>query len=264
MKLSASNIAWTSEYDHHVYKKLAETGCTSIEIAPTRLVGSEPYTEINIKKSSRISKLILKNYGLRICSVQSLWFGVKQRIFSCQNDRNFLIDYTERALNYAAEIGASNVVFGCPSNRQIIGNEEPTIAIDFFSRCAELASQHDITFAMEANPKTYGTNFLNKNVQVYEFINKVNHQNLTMNYDIGSVIENKEKPILLERILPKVSHVHFSGPHLRPVINCHIYSEIASILRNAGYKNYVSLEMREAGISNFFSSIQLMQDIFRG
>ena len=73
MKLSVSNIAWSSENDASMYNALKDIGFNGLEIAPTRIFVDAPYD--NITAAAEWSRNIYKNYGLSISSMQSIWYG---------------------------------------------------------------------------------------------------------------------------------------------------------------------------------------------
>ena len=79
MKLSISNIAWSSENDIEMYRFLQEMGFQGIEIAPTRVFPFSPYD--NISDAKVWAETLQKKYSLLIPSMQSIWFGHSEKIF---------------------------------------------------------------------------------------------------------------------------------------------------------------------------------------
>ena len=73
IKYSISNIAWDEKYDTEMYNFLSNNNLNGIEIAPTRLVGENPYEKL--KEANEIKKTLNEKYGLRISSMQSIWYG---------------------------------------------------------------------------------------------------------------------------------------------------------------------------------------------
>ena len=137
MKLAISNIAWKAEQDKEMYVFLQEQGIEGLEIAPTRIFADNPYERI---EEARIWANNLKEtYGLVIPSMQSIWFGRNERIFAEQNERDILIQYTKKAIDFAEAVGCRNLVFGCPRNRSFDGKCQEQIAIEFFKELGEYA-----------------------------------------------------------------------------------------------------------------------------
>ena len=160
MKLSISNIAWDSAIDEDMYQYLFEHGIEWIEIAPTRIVSDKPYE--NVERSLKIINSIHKTYKLRIASMQSIWFGRTENLFGTEAERDSLIRYTKKAINYAKAIGCKNLVFGCPRNRIMEDKSRYHIAVEFFLRLGEYAKDSGIVIALEPNPVIYNTNFINE------------------------------------------------------------------------------------------------------
>ena len=95
MRFAISNIAWKKEHDGEMYSFLQEQGIEGLEIAPTRIFPEEPYDKI--LEAGEWAKMLKEDYGLSIPSMQSIWFGRKEKIFSSQDEREILIQYTKKA-----------------------------------------------------------------------------------------------------------------------------------------------------------------------
>ena len=130
MKLAISNIAWSEKDDDKVYKLLKQLNIKHLEIAPTRLIKKDPYS--HSEEASEIVNKLKDSYNLEICSMQSIWFGKKENIF--ENKENFvtLVDYTKKAIDFAASIKCSNLVFGCPKNRNMIDKNRYFLNLNTF------------------------------------------------------------------------------------------------------------------------------------
>ena len=130
MKLAVSNIAWAAEEDDLVYELMKKYGFLGLEIAPTRIFSENPYDRNAAAKRWSIE---LRNaYGFTIPSIQSIWYGRQEKIFGSVEERQSLIDYTKRAIDFAVAIDCRNLVFGCPRNRNIPQGAEPDIGVKFF------------------------------------------------------------------------------------------------------------------------------------
>ena len=73
MKLSISNIAWSSEYDLEMYDFLKEHAYLGLEIAPTRILPDSPYQRLS--EAKQFKSFLETNYNLKISSIQSICFG---------------------------------------------------------------------------------------------------------------------------------------------------------------------------------------------
>lgn len=238
MKLSISNIAWTAEHDAQMYSFLMEQGFTGLEIAPTRLFPKNPYDYFDDAKEFAV--LLKSKYGLSISSMQSIWYGVSQSIFAADEDRNILIAYTKKAIDFAEAIDCKNLVFGCPKNRVIPSDEYLPFAYDFFRTIGEYASRHNTTIAIEPNPPYYNTNFINTTSEAFEFCKKIDCDGLRVNVDLGTCMNYNESVDFLNENIQLVNHIHISEPMLVPIERRPLHNQ----LKTLNYDKYFSIEMK--------------------
>lgn len=261
MKVTISNIAWQAENDAEMYSFLKEKKCTEIEIAPTRIFPENPYADLN--KVANFKERLQKNYGLQVVSMQSICFGRNEAIFSSEEERNSLLEYIKQSIDFASVLGCNNLVFGSPKNRNINSNQEE-IAISYFSEIGKYAAQKNTVFAFEANPVIYGTNFINTTQQALDFVKECNVEGLKVNLDLGTIIYNEEDLAILENNLKWINHVHISEPYLEEIQHRSLHKELATILRENKYKNYISVEMKSVSeLEKIKDIIQYTQDVFK-
>ena len=242
MKLSVSNIAWSEEQDFQMYKFLQSENIDGIEIAPTRLFSENPYQQL--QNASVFRKNIFTKFSLSISSIQSIWYGKKENLFSSKQDRDYLLAYTKEAILFAEQMQCGNLVFGCPKNRNIPPNESEDILIPFFRQLGKFAHEHHTCIAIEATPVIYGTNFLNTTSQVFNFVKRIKSKGIKVNLDIGAMLYNNEAPQLIKGLVSNINHVHISEPNLVMVQDREFHHQLASILIDEGYSNYISLEIK--------------------
>ena len=243
MKLSISNIAWNIENNETVYNLMQKYGFTGLEIAPTKIFPENPY---NCLKEAAIWAENLKNkYDFCISSMQSIWYGKSQKIFASDEDKQILIDYTKRAIDFAFSIGCKNLVFGCPKNRNIEKESDYQIAIEFFKQIGDYAYSKNTTIGMEANPAIYNTNFINDTKSALELIKNVNSKGFKLNLDIGTMIQNNENYKELTGYINLINHVHISEPYLIKIEKRELHKHIISVLKNENYDKFISIEMKE-------------------
>lgn len=256
MKLSISNIAWSSENDTEMYRFLQEIGFQGIEIAPTRVFPFSPYD--NISEAKVWAENLKKKYSLLIPSMQSIWFGHSEKIFGTANERNILIEYTRKAIDFAEAIGCRNLVFGNPRNRETndINNVMP-VAIDFFKEIGDYAVEHNTVIALEANPVIYNTHFMNYTSQAVEMAYKIGSAGIRVNVDLGTIIHNGEDIQYLRQIPEYINHVHISEPFLNQIEPREIHQQLFSILIDLDYSGFVSIEMSNKG------DIKKVKDVIR-
>ncbi|MCI9074405.1 MAG: sugar phosphate isomerase/epimerase [Dorea sp.] len=241
MKLSISNIGWGSQQDKAVYQLMKKYGYSGLEIAPTRIFPELPYTKLTEAESWK--KGLKSEYGFSVSSMQSIWFGRQEKLFSTENERKILIEYTKQAIDFAAVIGCENLVFGCPRNRFLFENADKSIAISFFRELGDYAEKKGTAIGMEANPVIYNTNYINHTRDALELIKEVDSKGFLLNLDIGTMIQNEEMCSVLDGSVHLINHVHISEPGLKPIKRRDIHIELKKMLLDQGYTKYISIEM---------------------
>lgn len=261
MKLSASNIAWTKEYDNEMYAFLHSEKIEGLEIAPTRIFPETPYEKNGV--AAEFAACIKEKYNLVIPSMQSIWFGRSENIFSSAKDRKTLLEYTKKAIDFAAAIGCGNLVFGCPRNRAFAEGTDPKMAIPFFEELGEYAHSQNTVLSMEANPPIYNTNYCNTTLEAVDIVKTVGSKGFKINLDVGTMIQNREDMHVVESAREWINHVHISEPGLALVEHRTRHKELANYLKETGYDRFVSLEIKtQDNIQNVKDAIHYLQDVF--
>ena len=254
MKLSISNIAWSTEHDNTMYQFLKYNGFDGLEIAPTRIFPEKPYEHLSEAKDWALQ--MKEQYGLEVPSMQSIWYGHTEKIFGSKEERKVLLDYTKRAIDFAEVIGCHNLVFGNPKNRD--AEDIPSIlpiAIDFFKEIGDYALEHNTVVALEPNPTIYNTHFMNYTEQAVEMAYKANSDGIKVNVDLGTIIYNEEDINYLKQIPEYINHVHISEPGLNLIEKRDIHRELFAILSSIGYNSFISIEMGNKGNIEMVKSI---------
>lgn len=265
MKLSASNIAWSTEDNEKVYDLMKEYGFTGLEIAPTRLVKKQPYE--NKEYAGRIAQGLKREHGFVISSMQSILFGRSERLFGSNEERKELMNYLKKAVDFAEIIGCRNLVFGSPQNRNMENESEYGIAVAFFFEIGEYAAQHGTVISMEANPPIYGTNFINRTEEAFRLVQDVNCEGFKLNLDFGTILENGEDVMMVESVFEWISHIHISEPYLVRIQKRQEHGLLAEILKRHSYDKYVSIEMKRNENNNLAiieETLQYIVDVFGG
>ena len=261
MKLSVSNIAWTKEFDEEMYRFLASERIDGLEIAPTRIFPEAPYEKL--EEASLFAAEIKRDYGLVIPSMQSIWFGRSENIFSSQEERNVLSDYTKKAIDFAAATGCGNLVFGCPRNRTFKEESEKKLAVLFFEELGEYAHSKNTVLSMEANPPIYNTNYCNTTLEAVELVKTVGSKGFLINLDVGTMIQNGEDLHVVEAAREWIHHVHISEPGLAMIKNRPFHKELAKYLRETGYDRFISLEVKtQEDIQLLKDAMHYMREVF--
>lgn len=261
MKLSVSNIAWAKEYDREMYELLSETGFEGLEIAPTRIIPDDPYSKI--AEAKVWADALSEEWGLAISSMQSIWFGRSEMLFGSDEERQILLDYTKRAIEFAEVIHCPNLVFGSPKNRNNPNRQDEDIMIPFFRELGEYACNRGTVLSMEANPPIYGTNYVNETSEAISLVNQVDSKGFMLNLDLGTMIANQEGLEVLSGNESLIHHIHISEVNLRPIEKRDIHRQLSKILSEVGYRGFVSIEMKNTNdICKLQSAITYVQEVF--
>ena len=261
MKLSASNIGWKKEEDERILRYMSDLGFNGLEIAPTRIFPERPYD--NIAEISEYAKSLSTEYGIQICSMQSIWYGQGGMIFGSEEERNALILYTKKAIDFAEAAGCGNLVFGCPKNRVLPEGGDIETAVVFFRELGEYAAEHHTVLSMEANPPIYNTNFINTTSEAVIFAGKVASSGFKINLDVGTMLENGEDTAVIRDKISLVNHVHISEPFLKPVCEHSLHRDLADLLKMNAYKGFVSIEAgAQDNTDSLLRSMEYVKEIF--
>jgi len=261
MKISVSNIAWKEEQDLEMYSFMKQNKISGLEIAPTRLIVQSPYQRN--EEAKKIRKNLQDDYLLDIVSMQSIWRGKSEQLFGSAEEQLILKEYTKEAILFAEAIGSKNLVFGCPKNRVLPEGKKEEEAISFFKELGDYAYKHHTCIGLEANPKIYGTNFMNTTEQALEMVKKVNSMGCKLNYDFGTNLCNREKLSDLRENVEFINHVHISEPNLEIIKKRKEHLELFCILQEGNYQRYVSLEMKSTtNLEEVKCSLLYVKEIF--
>lgn len=240
-KLAVSNIGWSTEQDDYVYDVMRRQGYSGLEIAPTRIFPEAPYDKGT--DAGAWSEKLKKDHGFMIPSMQSIWFGRQENIFGSSEERQILLAYTKKAVDFAKIIKGKNLVFGCPKNRNMPEGADPKTGVRFLKEIADYALEQGIVIGMEANPPIYHTNYINDTPSALALIEEVDSEGFRLNLDVGTMIQNEEHISELEEKVHLISHVHISEPGLKPIEERALHRDLKKILEEEGYQGFVSIEM---------------------
>ncbi len=242
MKLSISNIAWDTSNDIKIYDLIKKYGFEGLEIAPTKIMGKNPYEKL--KEIKEWKEKIKKRYNLRISSMQSIWFGRTENLFDSKEEENILIDYTKKAIDFANVIECKNLVFGSPKNRNVNNGKNSENQIEIFETLGEYAYKKNTVIGMEANPKIYNTNYINDTKSALKLVKKINSKGFLLNLDLGTMILNNENLLeILRGNISYINHVHISEPWLKIIEKREMHKILRNILLEENYEGFVSIEM---------------------
>lgn len=242
MKLAISNIAWDEKYNYEIYRFLHDNGFKGIEIAPTKIFPVLPYERIS--EAEKFAGELKSKHNLIIPSIQSIWFGRQEKVFSTDEELNIMLQYTKSAIDFAAAMRCNNLVFGCPKNRIVNDYDDISKARYFFAELGQYAVSKGTVLSIEPNPTIYGTNFINTTMEAYEFVKSIDSKGIKVNVDLGTMIYNEEDVSMICSIIDWVNHIHISEPNLLPIERRIMHQRLAQLLRDTNYTGFVSIEMK--------------------
>ena len=242
-------------------------GFAGVEIAPTRWIPENPYE--HAKEAALIAEELKETYGFVVPSMQSIWFGRQENLFASEEERQVLLAYTKKAIDYASAIGCKNLVFGCPRNRNVLDTDSLSqeqivnIAADFFKELGDYAFEKGTVIGMEANPPIYNTNFINTTEDALELVEKVDSKGFLLNLDVGTMIQNEESATILTGKVSLINHVHISEPGLKLVEARELHKELADILRTEAYDRFVSIEVgKQEDVTVLKKAIEYVAEVY--
>lgn len=260
MNLSISNIAWDQKKDSKIYSLLKKYKYNGIEIAPTIWFPESPYDQND--EAHKISRELKNTYDLSIFSIQSICYGKNENFFNSVIEFNYLLGYLKKAIDFAYSIGCPNIVFGCPKNRIIESENQIGIALDFFNKLGDYATSRNVFVSIEPNPTIYGTNFLNTTEQTIDFIKTLNHPNIKLNVDLGTMIYNNESLDILRNNSELIGHIHLSEPYLKLIKVNELHYELFKFIKDIKYTKCVSIEMKKQGFDDLSVTIKNVSEAF--
>lgn len=261
MKLSISNIGWQRDEDAIVYEWMKQSGYSGLEIAPTRIFPEQPYDKL--KEASVWAGKMKQEHSFTVPSMQSIWFGRQEKLFGVMEERQVLLDYTKKAVDFAQAIGCKNLVFGCPRNRNLPVGADPEWAVSFFREIGDYAAACGTVIGMEANPPIYHTNYINDTVSALNLVERVDSKGFLLNLDVGTMIYNGEDMDELRGKVCFINHVHISEPQLKPIEKRVCHKQLYKVLDAECYQGYVSVEMgRTDNLCNIEKALQYTKEIF--
>lgn len=263
MKIAVSNIGWEAGSDELVYGWMKNYGCSGLEIAPTRIFAENPYGQL--ERAKAWSEELQNKYSFTVPSMQSIWYGRREKIWGSEEERQALADYTKRAVDFAAAVGCRNLVFGCPGNRCMPEGGSMDVAVSFFRELGDYAWERGTVIGMEANPVIYHTNFINDTASALKLIRQVDSKGFLLNLDVGTMIYNNEDLSELTGNVKYISHIHISEPGLGPIVPRKMHRELRDRLMEEGYQGYFSVEAnKEGGLEKVRENLRYVCEVICG
>jgi sugar phosphate isomerase/epimerase len=269
MRTAVSNLAWRPEDEGLVADHLRDLGIAGVELAPT-LVWPRPLeaTSDDILACRRRWEA----RGVRVVALQALLFGRPDlELFASPSSRAALSEHLAGMMLLASRLGARVLVLGGPRNRQrheLTPSEAMEVAIPFFRTAGERAHSLGVALCIEPNPARYGCDFVTTSEEGLSLVQQVASDGFGLHLDASAMIlAGEDLARALQQTRGHVAHFHASEPDLAALGTCGVdHVRIARLLRDTGYPNWVSLEMRTpsggTSITALRQSLLLLQSAY--
>ena len=244
MKLTISNLSWTSEENLRALNMMKKFNIKNIEISAYK-VFSNNYSVKNIKKIQHFwQKKKIKFY-----SMQSVLFKKKNAyLFGNKIQQKIFFNEIKKKIYLSKKIGIKVIVFGSPSNKKIFLENNfdnlNNIAYNAFKKITKICSKNKICFCIEANPKLYNCEYLNYTKDAIRLVKQINSNFFKLNLDLGTIIENKESfESIIQDNIRLIGHVQISAPYLKDVLYYkNTIIKFIKELKVNNYQKYISIE----------------------
>ncbi len=218
MRLSISNIAWSTSEDSIIAELLKQYGIHAIDIAPGKYF-PQP-ANVSVQNIDKI-KAWWNAYDIEIIGMQSLLFGTQGlNVFGDPQSQQAMLGHLEAIFRIAQRLDASRLVFGSPRNRDCTGlsaDQAIDISVKFFRKLARLAERYQVMLCLEPNPERYGANFMTNTADTAYIVEQVDHAAIRMQLDTGAIaINNEDINHLLSQYSGLIGHIHLSEIDLQP------------------------------------------------
>jgi sugar phosphate isomerase/epimerase len=120
------------------------------------------------------------------------------------------------------------------------------MAVDFFSRAGDLATERGVVFCLEPNPIRYGCNFMTDAESTANVVCRVGHPGIRMQLDLGALAINGEDAAeVISRRADLIAHIHASEPYLVPLgAGATDHAAAAAAIRAHLPEHVVAIEVR--------------------
>jgi sugar phosphate isomerase/epimerase len=254
MKLALSNLAWDFDENEKIFSDLKTLEINNIEGVLTKVSSWE---NLNEEKIHSFKKLLQQN-GLKIFSLQSIFFGV-----ACEglHDSKIVIPHIEKLISYSKILGVEILVLGSPNLRKKVEGLEQKLK-ETFETIDSILFNSNIKICIEPNTKSYGGEYFHDLDEITEFIKKNNFLNVKTMVDTHNLLlENLDPSLEIEKHINYVEHIHVSEPKLLPLHDFELHKKFSETLKKLNYNKVITYEVAKHNnlidsLKNFISFYQ--------
>ena len=259
MKLSISNLAWDVREDDAVARLLASLGVRCVDVAPgkyfPRLAEATDAEVLAVRRA-------WSDRGFAIFGMQSLLFGTAGlNVFGPPEVQDRMLAHLDAACRVGALLGAGQLVFGSPANRDRRGlsdEQAVDLAIPFFRRLGDVAAKWGVAVCLEPNPARYGANFMITTHETARVVEQVDHPAIRLQCDTGALwCDTEPSEDTVPRLAHLVGHLHLSEPGLRTLgDSCLDHARMSVLVRDAFPGRILCIEMLASTTEPHLSAVE--------
>lgn len=194
-------------------------------------------------------KEMTETYPIPVRAINSL-VPAEYQVSGDESGFDALDKYIEKTFARAKYLGIKKVVFGSGKARTSPDDCSPEKAsermVRFLTFCGKEAKKNGLTFIIEPLNKLE-TNMIVSVSEGYDYVCKVNDENVRLLADVYHMYMEKEDLSVLGKVLPVLKHIHVSstGTRKHPGIEKEEYLDgFIAELKKIGYEGDVSIEAR--------------------
>ncbi len=260
MNFAISNIAWNPNENQDVYILMQKYWFTGLEVAPKKVF--HDFRQVSSKWRDEFLEN-LAYFHISPIAMQSLLFGEEWLLLFQQEGRGRLLSYLWELIAFWAPMGIRSFVFWSPKNRiyeNMTYQEACDIAIGFFRDLGAICEQYDVCVCIEPNPIIYWWNFLTWTEETMNFVKDIDHKNIKIHLDLGTIIYNEENINIISEAMGLFTHFHISEPGLDVIQKRDIHKQLKWLL--TGFSGFVSIEMKTTTLRDIENSMRYISSIF--
>ena len=252
-RLAVSSIAWQQNQEEAIAKLLRQHDVKQVEIAPTKVWGSDIKINPQLVSDSDIKEYIdfWKEYGITPIAMQSMLFLRPDLQLFDDSKTDETVDYLKKFIVLAGRLGVRRMVFGSPKNRLRDDNKSieahMALAVEIFSELGRTALNEGVVFCIEPNPEAYGRSFIVNAKEGRDLVNRVNSAGFGLHLDAAGMTLAGDNPYYeIIASADVLQHFHVSEPYLNPVKDDSNvkHNDIVRALEEIDYKKTISIEMK--------------------
>jgi len=164
-------------------------------------------------------------------------------------DREALTAYLNRTLDRCHALGATVIVWGSASSRNVPDGYSRETAWQeiksYLALAGDLAKSRNIVIGIEPLRKQE-SNIINTGAEAYRLVREMQHPNVKMIIDYYHLRVEKEDPEILVEARDAIVHLHFANPNGRvwpkSPTEDPVYAKFFELLKKSGFRGGLSIE----------------------